>query len=87
MHVKYTGLTDSQVKESAQKYGINRLEKQKTPSFFARLIGNLGDPIIRILLIALGVNLIFMLGSFDWFETFGIIVALSIATLVTTLSE
>lgn len=85
--MKYTGLTDSQVKESAQKYGINRLEKQKTPSFLVRLIGNLGDPIIRILLIALGVNMIFMLGSFDWFETFGIIVAITIATLVTTLSE
>ena len=85
--MKYTGLSMAEVKESARKYGTNRLEKQKTPSFFLRLIGNLGDPIIRILLIALGINLVFMLGSFDWFETIGIVLAITIATVVTTLSE
>ena len=85
--MKYTGLSYSEVRESAARYGINRLEKQKTPSFLARLIGNLGDPIIRILLIALGINLVFMLGSFDWFESIGIVMAIAIATVVTTLSE
>ena len=85
--MKYMGLSHAQVKESVARYGGNRLEKQKTPSFLARLIGNLGDPIIRILLIALGINLVFMLGSFDWFETVGIVMAIAIATVVTTLSE
>lgn len=85
--MKYVGLCDAEVKASAQKYGTNRLEKQKKPTFFSRLIGNLGDPIIRILMIALGINLIFMLGSFDWFETVGIILAIAIATVVTTVSE
>lgn len=85
--MKYIGLCDAEIKASAQRYGTNRLEKQKKPSFFARLIGNLGDPIIRILLIALGINMVFMLGSFDWFETFGIILAIAIATVVTTVSE
>ena len=85
--MKYKGLTDREVQISAARYGTNRLSKQKKQSFGARLLKNLGDPIIRILLAALGINLVFMLGSFDWFETIGIVLAISIATLVTTVSE
>ena len=85
--MQYKGLTDAEVKESANRYGTNRLSKQKKVGFLARLLKNLGDPIIRILLAALGINLVFMLGSFDWFETLGIVLAIAIATLVTTLSE
>ncbi|MBQ8288640.1 MAG: calcium-translocating P-type ATPase, PMCA-type [Clostridia bacterium] len=85
--MKYNGLSEAEVKASAERYGTNRLSKQKKQSFLARLLKNLGDPIIRILLAALGINLVFMLGSFDWFETVGIVLAISIATLVTTLSE
>lgn len=85
--MQYKGLTDAEVKESANRYGTNRLSKQKKVGFLARFLKNLGDPIIRILLAALGINLVFMLGSFDWFETLGIVLAIAIATLVTTLSE
>ena len=85
--MQYKGLTDAEVQESASRYGTNRLTQQKKVGFLARLLKNLGDPIIRILLAALGINLVFMLGSFDWFETLGIVLAIAIATLVTTLSE
>lgn len=85
--MQYTGLSEAEVKISSQRYGTNRLSKRKKQSFLARLLKNLGDPIIRILLAALGINLIFMLGSFDWFETIGILLAISIATMVTTVSE
>ena len=85
--MNYKGLSETEVKASAERYGTNRLSKQKKQGFFARLLKNLGDPIIRILLAALGINLIFMLDSFDWFETVGIVLAISIATLVTTASE
>jgi calcium-translocating P-type ATPase len=85
--MQYKGLTDAEAQASARRYGYNRLTKQKKVGFLARLLKNLGDPIIRILLAALGINLVFMLGSFDWFETMGIVLAIAIATLVTTLSE
>lgn len=85
--MKYNGLSEAEVIASAERYGTNRLSKQKKQGFLARLLKNLGDPIIRILLAALGINLIFMLDSFDWFETVGIVLAISIATLVTTASE
>ncbi|MGM9647824.1 MAG: calcium-translocating P-type ATPase, PMCA-type [Eubacteriales bacterium] len=85
--MNYNGLSEADVKASAERYGTNRLTKQKKQSFLSHLLKNLGDPIIRILLAALGINLVFMLGSFDWFETVGIVLAISIATLVTTVSE
>ncbi len=85
--MQYQGLSDEQVKASAERYGTNRLTKQKKQGFLSRLLKNLGDPIIRILLAALCINLVFMLGSFDWFETVGIVLAIGIATVVTTLSE
>ncbi len=85
--MNYKGLTEEEVRVSAARYGTNRLTKQKKQSFWAGLLKNLGDPIIRILLAALGINLVFMLGSFDWLETVGILLAVSIATIVTTLSE
>ena len=85
--MQYKGLTEEEVQASAERFGTNRLAKQKKQSFLSRLLKNLGDPIIRILLAALGINLVFMLGSFDWFETLGIVLAITIATLVTTLSE
>lgn len=72
---------------SAEKFGRNILPTQPKMSFVRRFIHNLGDPIIKILLAALGINLLFMLDSFDWFETFGIVLAIGIATVVTTVSE
>lgn len=85
--MKYKGLSENEVKASAARYGMNQLPIQPKESFIKRFIHNLGDPIIKILLAALGINLLFMLESFDWFETLGIVLAIGIATVVTTLSE
>lgn len=42
---------------------------------------------IKILLIALAINVIFLFHESDWFESIGIAVAILIATIVSTLSE
>ena len=54
------GLTHLEVERSRQKYGRNVLPKGKRESFIKRFIVNLGDPIIRILLFALLINVIFI---------------------------
>ncbi|MDD2469808.1 MAG: calcium-translocating P-type ATPase, PMCA-type, partial [Bacilli bacterium] len=48
---------------------------------------NLGDPIIRILLIALAIKTLFLIRSFDWYETIGIVIAILMASVISTLSE
>jgi magnesium-transporting ATPase (P-type) len=63
------------------------LPKEKKHGFFKKFLQNLGDPIIRVLLIALAVEVIFTFGDCNFFEVGGILVAVLIATTVSTLSE
>ena len=86
-NIKNRGLTESQVKRSREINGTNRLSAVKRVTFFRRFLSNLSDPIIKILLGALVVNTIFALGSFNITETLGIVAAILISTVVSTLSE
>ena len=81
------GLSKEAVIASREKYGDNALVKEKTKSFFGKFIENLSDPIIKVLLIAVGIEIIFTLGRCNWWETGGIILAVIIATGVSTASE
>jgi calcium-translocating P-type ATPase len=83
----YNGLTNEEVLESRKKYGSNELEKTKKDGFFKLLIGTLGDPIIKILLIALAIKTVFLFKNFDWYETIGIVIAILFASLISTISE
>ena len=66
----YNGLTDEEVFDSRKKYGSNELVKIKKEGFFKLLINTLGDPIIKILLIALAIKTIFLFKNFDWYVLF-----------------
>ncbi len=81
------GLTDEEIQKSRKKYGSNKLEKNKQESFFHKLIATLGDPIIKILLIALAVKTLFLFKDFDWYETIGIVIAIFLASFISTVSE
>ena len=83
----YNGLTDNEVIINRKKYGSNELKKTKKDSFFKLLIGTLGDPIIKILLIALAIKTVFLFKNFDWYETIGIVIAIMLASLISTISE
>ena len=86
--MKSFGLSSQQVKESKAKYGDNRLTELETESFWSKFKGNLGDPIIRILCIALAINVVFaFLGHTAWYEPFGIALAVLLATFISTYSE
>lgn len=92
--MKTFGLNDEQVKSSKEKYGDNRLTEQKRETFWQKLLGNFGDPMIKILCVALLLNVIFMclhyfagIGDTEWYETVGIAAAVIIATFVSTYSE
>lgn len=84
---KLTGLTYLEVEASKKKYGTNQITTQKQEGFVKLLIESLGDPIIKILLIALAIKTIFLFKDFDWFETIGIVIAIFVATFISTISE
>ena len=81
------GLTEKEVENSRKKYGTNEITVGNKDSFFKLFLESLGDPIIRILLIALGIKTCFLIQDFDWYETVGIVIAIIIASLISTISE
>ncbi|MDR3107336.1 MAG: calcium-translocating P-type ATPase, PMCA-type [Bifidobacteriaceae bacterium] len=82
------GLTSGQAEAARAAHGSNALTERVAQSFWAKLLANLGDPMIKILLVALCVNVVFaFMGEAEWYESVGIAAAVIIATLVSTLSE
>ena len=81
------GLNDEEVKINRKKYGDNIVSESKQNSFLSLLIESLGDPIIKILLIALAVKVVFLFRNFDWFETLGILIAIFLASFISSISE
>lgn len=84
----FSGLDDATAKQNRAKYGENILTKQKRQSFWEKYLEKFNDPIIIILLVALGINVVFtFFGKVDWFECLGIFISVMIATLVGAISE
>ena len=84
---KTIGLTDQEVIKNRELYGTNEIISTNKNSFLKLLIESLGDPIIKILLIALGIKTVFLIQDFDWYETIGIVIAVFLASFVSSISE
>lgn len=81
------GLSSEDVVINRKKYGSNTFSRKKQDSFFKLLMETFSDPIIKILLIALGIKTVFLIRDFDWYETVGIVIAILVASLISSISE
>ena len=81
------GLSDKEVEESRKEYGTNYINVTKKNTFLKLLLESFADPIIKILLIALSLKIVLLFKSFDWYETIGILIAIFLASFISTLSE
>ena len=81
------GLNLEEVKKAREKYGDNALAKEKTKSFIRKFFENLNDPIIKVLIFALIIQVVLTFGHCNYFEVGGILAAILIATTVSTVSE
>ena len=81
------GLSETEVIESRNKNGTNEITKVKKNTFIKLLLESLGDPIIKILLMALAIKVIVLFRNFDWYETIGILIAILLASFISTISE
>lgn len=87
MH-SYQGLSEQEVLDSRHQHGSNELTEQKSETFMDKLLENLKDPMIIILIVALVIVIgLSILGYTEWYEGVGIGVAVALATLVATFSE
>ena len=85
--MKIKGLDKKDVVIMRRKYGSNVITGKKKETFLSLFINTLNDPIIKILIIALFIKVIFLFRNFDWFETLGILIAIFLASIISTLSE
>ena len=84
---EYAGLSSQAVESARQKFGRNSLTPPRKRSFWQILLGNLGDPIMKILMIVTGINIACLFYTHNFLETFGIVMSIVIAVVVSTLSE
>ncbi|HPE74043.1 MAG TPA: HAD-IC family P-type ATPase, partial [Candidatus Competibacter sp.] len=88
MKFTYSGLTDKEAEASRAQHGSNAVASQEAETFWDKLLGNLKDPIIIILIAALLITvLLTVFGYAEWYESVGIAFAVVIATFVATWSE
>ena len=84
----YIGLSNIEAEKSRIEYGTNIISEKEAMTFWEKFWMNFKNPIITILLVALGINIFFtVLGKVDWFECVGIFISVMISTFVSTLSE
>jgi len=86
MNVK-NGLNSAEVLASRALHGANTLARKKKKSIVKSFFANFADPMLKVLMIALGIQIVFVFNSGEWLETFGIAIALLVAVTVATVSE
>ncbi|WPL19676.1 Calcium-transporting ATPase [Thiorhodovibrio winogradskyi] len=88
MKFNYSGLSDAEAERARREHGSNAVASQESETFWDKLVGNLKDPIIIILIVALLVTVVLTIfGYAEWYESVGIAFAVVIATFVATWSE
>ena len=80
-------LSPEEVERSRREHGENLLPRAKRKSFWRKFLSNMGDPVIKILLVALVVNIVFSFKDSNPVESIGIAVSIFLATFISTLSE
>ncbi|MCL2631310.1 MAG: calcium-translocating P-type ATPase, PMCA-type, partial [Firmicutes bacterium] len=87
------GLSSSQIKENAIKYGQNVLDRKKSDSLIKRLLVASSEKMVLLLifawLIALGVSIADAVqgNGFDYAKVFGILIAILISVVITVAME
>ena len=77
---RFKGLTDQEVLQNRQKYGINLLTPPKRPSIWKLYLEKFQDPVIKVLLVAAAFSLLISIIESEYAETIGIFFAIFLAT-------
>ena len=77
---RFKGLTDQEVLQSRQKYGVNLLTPPKRPSIWKLYLEKFQDPVIKVLLVAAAFSLLISIIESEYAETIGIFFAIFLAT-------
>ncbi|MDE7395062.1 MAG: calcium-translocating P-type ATPase, PMCA-type [Clostridiales bacterium] len=88
-----SGLKTTEVKEHERRWGKNQITPVKQKSLFFRILEGLTEPMMIILLVALGITVTVNIikasrgDRFDYIECIGIVAAIVISTTITVIME
>lgn len=86
--MKWQGLSKPEVEASRIKYGSNSLTELPQEPLWKKILKGFQDPMIMILMVALVIQVcLYFMGQSEWYEPFGIFVAISIANGVAAVGE
>ena len=87
--IKYNphGIRSRDVEQLRRQHGDNSFTRRPRKTFLRQYLSAFGDPIIKILLAALALNILIAIKNANIYEPLGIAIALFLATFVSTLSE
>ncbi len=80
------GLSDNQIQERLKRYGPNALEQHKQDSMFKRLLAQLKDPMVLVLLAAAALSLLAS-GFDDWLDSVIILVIVLVNSAISISQE
>lgn len=83
--MKLQGLNDKQVTMSRNAYGTNKIKEAEPKKFWNEWLGNFEDPMLKLLVgITVLMAGIALLGFTEWYEVVGILISVTIVTLIST---
>lgn len=83
--MNFNGLNNEEVKTNRATYGNNKIVEAEPKKFWKEWIANFEDPMLKLLVgITILMAIIAILGFTEWFEVIGILVSVSIVTLIST---
>lgn len=83
--MNFNGLNNEEVKTNRATYGNNKIVEAEPKKFWKEWVANFEDPMLKLLVgITILMAIIAVLGFTEWFEVIGILVSVSIVTLIST---
>ena len=82
---KLHGLTNEEVQSQREQFGTNKIAEPEPKKFWSEWLANFEDPMLKLLVgITALMAVIAALGFTEWFEVIGILVSVTIVTLIST---
>lgn len=88
MDKRFKGLTESQVQESQQKYGSNKLPEKRVETFWEKFVGALDDPMLKLLMVISAIFIVmFFAGHGEIYDSIGTIIAIILVAAISAKTE
>lgn len=88
MEEKFKGLTNDEVLASREKHGTNEIQEAPPETFLQKVLGNLNDPMLILLIgIATFMLILSFFGQAEWYESVGTYIAVVLVALISAKTE